>query len=54
MIEDLARDVATGFEGHFMRALFISGALALFGTGVAAFAWWRGKRWVANRVPGRS
>ena len=54
MIEDLARDVATGFEGHFMRALFISGALALFVTGVAAFAWWRGKRWVTNRVPGRS
>jgi hypothetical protein len=49
MIEELAKDLATGFEGHFMRALFISGALALVGTAVAAFAWWRGKRWMANR-----
>lgn len=54
MIEDLARDLATGFEGHFLRAVFISGALALFVTGVAAVAWWRGRRWVTNRVPGRS
>lgn len=54
MIEELARDLATGFEGHFTRALFVSGALALFVTGVAAFAWWRGKSWVTNRAPWRS
>lgn len=53
MIEELARDLATGFEGHFMRALFISGALALVATAVAGFAWWRGKRWMTSRGSGR-
>ena len=53
MIEELARDFAAGFEGHFMRALFISGALALAATAVAAFAWWRGRRWMTNRGTGR-
>lgn len=53
MIEDLVRDVATGFEGHFTRALFISGALALLVTAVVGIAWWRGRRWMANRPTGR-
>lgn len=36
-----------------MRALFISGALALVATAVAGFAWWRGRRWMTNRHGGR-
>ncbi len=53
MIEDIVRDVATGFEGHFMRALAISGALALLVTAVVGLAWWRGRRWMTNRPTGR-
>ena len=52
MIEELVRDLATGFEGHFTRALFISGALALLTTAIVGFAWWRGKRWMTNRGSG--
>ena len=53
-MEDILREIATGFEGHFMRALFISGALALLVTGVVAVAWWRSRRWVTSRVTGRA
>ena len=53
-MDDILREIATGFEGHFMRALFISGALALLVTGVVGFAWWRSRRWMTNRATGRT
>lgn len=39
----------TGLEGHLIRAIVVSGGLALLITAAVAFAWWRGKRWVRDR-----
>lgn len=36
-------------EGHLMRAVLISGVMALVLTGGVALVWWRGRRWTKSR-----
>ena len=36
-------------EDHFMRAVLVSGVMALVLTAGVAFIWWRGRRWTKNR-----
>jgi hypothetical protein len=36
-------------ESHLMRAVLISGVVALVLTAVVAFIWWRGRRWAKVR-----
>ncbi len=35
-----------GLEGHFMTAVFVSGALALLIVAAVAVVWWRSRHWV--------
>jgi hypothetical protein len=36
-------------EGHLMRAVILSGVVALMLTAAVAALWWGGRRWVRNR-----
>ena len=36
-------------EDHFMRAVLVSGVMALVLTAGVALIWWRGRRWTRNR-----
>ena len=41
--------LAPAIEGHLMRALLVSGVMALVLTAGVAFIWWRGRRWTKSR-----
>jgi hypothetical protein len=38
--------IINGLEGHFMTAVFVSGAIALVIVAAVAYAWWRSRHWV--------
>ncbi len=38
-------------EEHFMRAVLVSGVMALVLTAGVALIWWRGRRWTKHRTP---
>ena len=40
-------------QDHLMRAVIISGALALLLTSAVALVWWRGRRWTKSRSGSR-
>ncbi len=41
--------IGPGIENHLMRAVLVSGVVALLLTAVVAFIWWRGRRWAKAR-----
>lgn len=41
--------IGPGIENHLIRAVLVSGVVALVLTAVVAFIWWRGRRWAKAR-----
>jgi len=49
MVGRMLEGLGPALQDHLMRAVLVSGVIALVLTAGAAVLWWRGRRWTKNR-----